>query len=336
MWAIRFHDGLHERTMLFDLWTAQGRNAGTMSEPMTVFDRRAVRLHRDRAARTLGEHDFLFRESAARLVDRLDDIVRQFPQVLDLGCHSGEMSHILDARSGIETLVQCDLSARMAASAGGLSVAADEELLPFADGAFDLIISNLSLHWVNDLPGALIQARRALKPDGLFLAAMLGGHTLTELRQSLMEAETKVEGGFSPRVSPFVDVRDGGDLLQRAGFALPVADADVISVSYTDPFRLLADLRGMGETNAVFERRKGATRRATLMAAAEAYRNNFGGPDGRLPATFEVIYLTAWAPHPSQQKPLRPGSARSRLSDALDTTEIPAGDHADPDPEGRK
>jgi len=224
----------------------------------------------------------------------------------------------------------------MAASAGGLSVAADEELLPFADGAFDLIISNLSLHWVNDLPGALIQARRALKPDGLFLAAMLGGHTLTELRQSLMEAETKVEGGFSPRVSPFVDVRDGGDLLQRAGFALPVADADVISVSYTDPFRLLADLRGMGAANAVFERRKGATRRATLMAAAEAYRNNFGGPDGRLPATFEVIYLTAWAPHPSQQKPLRPGSARSRLSDALDTTEIPAGDHADPDPEGRK
>ena len=307
-----------------------------MSAQMTVFDRRAVRLHRDRAARTLAEHDFLFHESAARLADRLDDIVRQFPRTLDLGCHGGEMSRLLAGRSGIETLVQCDLSARMAERAGGLCVAADEELLPFADGAFDLIVSNLSLHWVNDLPGALIQARRALKPDGLFLAAMLGGRTLAELRQALMEAETEVEGGFSPRVSPFVDVRDGGDLLQRTGFALPVADADVISVSYIDPFRLFADLRGMGETNAVRERRKGVTPRATMMAAAEAYRNNFAGPDGRLPATFEVIYLTAWAPHASQQTPLRPGSARSRLSDALDTTEIPAGDRADSGPKGRK
>ena len=301
-----------------------------MSGTMHVFDRATVRRHRDRAAAGLGDHDFLLREVGERLADRLDDITRRFPVALDLGCHGGELGRLLNGRGGIETLVQCDLSPEMARRAGPLSLAADEEFLPFAAGCFDLIVSCLSLHWVNDLPGALVQIRRALKPDGLFLAAMLGGNTLEELRAALAEAEIAAEGGLSPRVSPFADVRDAGDLLQRAGFALPVVDSDTITVSYADPAGLMSDLRGMGESNAVVERRKTWTRRATLEAAAERYRQMFGDSAGRVPATFHVITLTAWAPHPSQQKPLRPGSARTRLAEALGTVEIPAGEKAKP------
>lgn len=306
----------------------------TAPNVMAVFDRQTVRRHRDRAADGLADYGFLLEECGERLADRLLDVTRRFPLALDLGCHGGQLKTILGGRGGIETLIQCDLSTRMAARAatltGTLAVAADEEFLPFAEGCFDLILSNLSLHWVNDLPGALIQIRRALKPDGLFLAAMLGGETLKELRQSMMEAEAAVEGGASPRISPMADVRDMGDLLQRAGFALPVADFDLIEVSYSDPLRLMADLRGMGEGNAVRERRKGFTRRTTLMAAAQRYRERFAAPDGRVPATFQVIFLTAWAPHADQQKPLRPGAARSRLASALDSTEIPAGEKAAP------
>ena len=301
-----------------------------MNEVMSVFDRAAVRRHRDRAAAGLDGHDFLIGEVGERLADRLDDVTRGFPRALDLGCHGGQMGRLLGGRGAIETLVQCDLSPRMARRADGLGVAASEEFLPFADTAFDLVLSCLSLHWVNDLPGALVQIRRALKPDGLFLAAMLGGETLKELRTALAEAEISEEGGLSPRVSPFADVRDAGNLLGRAGFALPVVDVDTVTVSYADPLKLMADLRGMGETNAVAERRKGLSRRATLIDAAARYRDQFADADGRVPATFQVIYLTAWAPHPSQQKPLAPGSARARLADALDTTEIPAGEKAKP------
>ncbi|MHA1598867.1 MAG: methyltransferase domain-containing protein [Alphaproteobacteria bacterium] len=265
-----------------------------MSETMTVFNRRAVARHRARAANGFADHDFLFREVADRLCDRLDDVTRMFPMALDLGCHDGTLAHALGTRGGIETLVQCDLSATMAAKAGDLAVAADEEFLPFADESFDLILSNLSLHWVNDLPGALTQARRALKPDGLFLATMLGGETLSELRQSLMQAEAAIDGGLSPRISPFADVRDLGDLLARAGFRLPVADTEIITVSYPDPLTLMDDLRGMGESNAVIEARKGMTRRALLMDAASRYVESFAGDDGRIPASFQIIYLTAW------------------------------------------
>ena len=288
-----------------------------MSEIMHPFDRRAVRQHRDKAAGRLDDHDFLLREVGERLADRLDDVSRRFPLALDLGCHGGQVGRMLGGRGGVETLVQCDLSPRMAGRAGGLSLAADEERLPFAPASFDLIMSCLSLHWVNDLPGALVQIGQALRPDGLFLAAMLGGETCRELRSALAEAEIAEEGGLSPRVSPFADVNDAGQLLQRAGFALPVVDTDLITVSYADPMRLMDDLRRMGESNAVAERRKSLTRRATLMAAAARYRDGFAGADGRVPATFEVIYLTAWAPHPSQPKPLRPGSARTRLADVL-------------------
>ena len=300
------------------------------------FDRRAHRSHRCRAARRLDDHDFLLREVAARLVDRLDDVKRDFPTVLDLGCHGGELGQLIAGRRGLTTLVQCDLSPAMvgrARDANGASahvLAADEERLPFTDGCFDLVLSNLSLHWVNDLPGTLVQIRRVLKPDGLFLGAMLGGATLHELRGALMEAELACEGGASPRISPFAGVRDAGDLLQRAGFALPVADCDTITVTYEGALALMHELRGMGESNAVRTRRQGFSRRATLMEAAAAYQRHHAAKDGRIPATFEVIYLGAWAPHPSQPKPLAPGSASKRLAEALDAPEQPAGDKTRP------
>jgi SAM-dependent methyltransferase len=297
---------------------------------MMVFDRRTVRRHRDRAAVAFDRHDFLLREVGERLVDRLDDVRRVFPRALDVGCHDGTIGRLLGNRGGVRSLVQCDLSLAMAGRADGVAVVADEEALPFAPASFDLVLSLLSLHWVNDLPGTLAQIRRALRPDGLFLAAMLGGQTLKELRQALMEAEVAIEGGLSPRVAPFADVRDAGGLLQRAGFALPVVDTETITVSYADPLRLLADLRGMGETNAVIERRKTLSRRETLFAAAGRYRDGFADATGRVPATFQVLYLTAWSPDASQPQPLRPGQARSRLAEALGTDEIPAGDRAAP------
>jgi SAM-dependent methyltransferase len=304
-----------------------------MADSMNVFDRRLVQRHRDRAAAKLEGHDFLFREVAERLADRLDDVTRKFPLALDLGCHGGEIAAALRGRGGIETLVQCDLSAAMArrAAANGIpTLAADEEALPFAPGSFDLVVSGLSLHWVNDLPGCLLQIRQCLKPDGLFLAAMLGGDTLYELRQSLMEAELAEAGGVSPRVSPFADLRDAGGLLQRAGFALPVIDGDRVTVSYPDVLKLMHDLRGMGEGNAVQARASRAVNHAIVARTDEIYRRRFGDAEGRLDATFQVIYLTAWAPAAGQQRALAPGSARTRLAEALGTVEVSAGDKARP------
>lgn len=300
------------------------------SDIMNVFDRAAVRRHRDRAAAGFAGYSFLFEEIAERLADRLEDVVRDFPTALDLGCHTGEVGRALRGRKGIERLVQCDLSPAMAAAAGGLRVAGDEELLPFADGSFDLAVSNLSLHWVNDLPGALLQLRRALKPDGLFIGAMLGGDTLFELRRCLMEAELDLTGGVSARISPFAEVRDAGGLLQRAGFNLPVVDSDTLTVTYDSAFKLMADLRGMGETNAGLNRRRRPTPRALLIDAARRYAELFSEPDGRVTATFQVLYLAGWSPHESQQKPMQPGSAQARLADALRTEERPAGDKAEP------
>jgi SAM-dependent methyltransferase len=293
------------------------------------FDRRALRAHRDRAAATLPAHDFLFREVAERLVDRLADMTRRFPCVLDLGCHGGEVSAMLAGQGGIDTLVQCDLSpgmARRARANGHPTLVGDEETLPFGGGRFDLVFSNLSLHWVNDLPGALAQIRHCLKPDGLFLAALLAGETLSELRRALIEAELAVAGGASPRVSPVADMRDLAGLLQRAGFALPVVDSDTVTVTYADAIRLMGDLRGMGETNATAARSRRPARRALFLEAASRYRDAHGDAAGRVPATFQVVYLTAWAPHESQQKPLRPGSATARLADALGAEERPAGE----------
>ncbi|UCH74265.1 MAG: methyltransferase domain-containing protein [Rhodospirillales bacterium] len=287
-------------------------------EPLaTVFDSRLVRAHRERAAPGLADHDFLFREVAERLADRLLDINRSFPLALDLGCHCGEFAALVGGRGGIETLIQCDPAPAMARRAGGLAVAAEADALPFRDGIFDLIVSILSLHWVNDLPGALVQIRRLLKPDGLFLTALPGGGTLGELRAALTAAELEIAGGVSPRIAPFVDLRDAGALLQRAGFALPVADSDTITVRYENPFRLMADLRGMGETAAMRGMPRHFTRRDVILRAAETYRQHHEGADGRIPATFQIVWLTGWAPDPSQQKPARPGSATARLADIL-------------------
>lgn len=304
------------------------------NDTMTVFDRCLVRRHRDRAAISFENFDFLFMEGAERLCDRLLDINRTFSLALDLGCHGGEMARTLAGSGKTAHLLQADLSPAMAArahAASGLpSMACDEEALPVGLGALDLVTSNLSLHWVNDLPGALSQIKMALKPDGLFLGAVLGGDTLFELRSVLAEAEIELEGGLSPRVSPFAEVRDLGALLQRAGFALPVVDTDIVTVSYAEPFKLLADLRGMGESNAVLERRKTPLRRATLMAAMAKYVERFSNADGRIPATFQILTMTAWAPAANQQKPMRPGSAGLRLADALDTDEVSLGEKADP------
>lgn len=288
-----------------------------MTESMAVFDRRLVRRHRQRAAAVSGTHDFLLKEVAGRLVERLDDIRRRFPVALDLGCRDGLLARALAGRGGIETLVQADGAEAFARRCPGLRLVCDEEALPFGPASFDLVLSYLALHWVNDLPGALIQTRRSLKPDGLFLAAMFGGETLRELREAFLKAELEREGGAGLHVSPFADVRDAGALLQRAGFALPVVDADRIVVRYDDPLALMADLRGMGEANAALERRRSFLKRGTLRAACEAYRRMSGDADGRVPATFEVLYLTAWCPHESQPKPLEPGSAGLSLKKAL-------------------
>ena len=306
-----------------------------MTGGLHVFQRSAVRRHRDRAARHPDGHDFLHREVAVRLAERLGEVRRNFPLALDLGCNRGALTRALTGGFGIETIVQSDLSPLLARAARDANpdhpaVAADEEALPFAPGRFDLVVSSFTLHRVNDLPGALIQAHRALKPDGLFLAAFAGGGTLAELRQSLMEAEVEEEGGAGPRVSPFADLRDAGGLLQRAGFAMPMIDRDTLTLTYDTALALMRDLRLMGETNAVAERRKAFSRRATLMRAAEIYRDRFAEADGRIPATFEIIYLTAWSPDASQPKPLQPGSAKTGLAEALGTEEVSAGEAAVP------
>ena len=283
------------------------------------FDRVQLRRRRDRAAANFAAHSFLAKEVSARLAERLGDIKRRFPVAVELGCRDGGLAAELAGRSGIERLIQCDLSpAMVAGTPGPYRVVADEEWLPFAGGRLDLVISALSLHWVNDLPGTLIQIRRALRPDGLFLGALLGGESLTELRQALARAESELEGGISPRISPFVEIRDLGGLLQRAGFALPVVDSDTITVTYPDALALMRDLRGMGESNVLRERRAVFTRRATLMSAVAHYRNMFGDESGgRIPATFQVLYLTGWCPHESQQQALKPGSGKVSLAAVL-------------------
>jgi NADH dehydrogenase [ubiquinone] 1 alpha subcomplex assembly factor 5 len=303
-----------------------------MSQNPIVFDRQLVRRHRDRAAARFGEFDFLMIEASNRLADRLLDLRRDFGRVLNLGAHTGGMATVWPC--GLETtcLMHADISPAMAtrAAAHGPSIACDEEALPFADASLDAILSCLSLHWVNDLPGALVQCRRALAPDGLFLASVLGGDTLVELREVMSAAEMEVAGGLSPRISPFADIPDLGGLLQRAGFALPVVDSDVLTVTYDNLFALMADLKGMGESNAVLERHKLPTRRGVLMRAAEIYHERFADSDGRIPATFRILTMTGWAPDASQQKPLRPGSARNRLADALGSAEAPAGEKTGP------
>ena len=258
--------------------------------------------------------DFLLLRAAEDLTERLSAVAREFTAIADI------------------------LTPRSAFGAAALERNPGAIMRPAAEGQggdlgleperFDLIVSGLALHHVNDLPGALAQIRRALKPDGLFLGCMAGGATLTELRQSLGEAESEITGGVSPRVSPFADVRDAGALLQRAGLALPVADSEAANVTYPHLFALMADLRAMGATNILAERLRRPTRRAVFTLAADIYAQKFPAPGGRIRATFELVWLSGWAPHESQQKPLRPGSAKTRLAEALGATEFPAGEKA--------
>jgi len=262
-----------------------------MTEAYTIFDRKRVKSHRDRAAAHAEEYTFLLHEMVARLSDRLEDIKRSFPLVLDLGAHGGQLSSHLP---NLGTIVQTDLSYPMIHQANGLRLVADEELLPFAPQSFDLVTSVGSLHWVNDLPGTLIQIQRSLKPGGLFLASLPGGETLKELRHSFEQAELEISGGLSPRVSPFIDVKDAGSLLQRAGFAEPVTDSEILTVSYESPMKLLRDLRGMGESSALITSEKSIAKRALFPKMQDYYTKHFADIQGRVTATFEIITLTAW------------------------------------------
>jgi len=293
---------------------------------------RAVLRARGRRARALGPSTFLIDRVAEELSGRLAGVLRTFSCAVDLGTPTTAVREAL-ARSGkvgmcIAVHALADLRADAAAGAHELAVVADEEALPFGDASLDLVVSALSLHFVNDLPGTLAQIRRALRPDGLFMAALLGGETLSELRAAFAAAEVEVEDGISPRVLPFADLRELGALLQRAGFALPVADVDRLTVRYASALSLMHDLRRMGATNPLIDRRRRPLKRATLARMLDLYAARYADPDGRVRATFEIVYLSGWTPHESQQRPLAPGSARTRLADALGTKEQPAGEKA--------
>jgi SAM-dependent methyltransferase len=284
-----------------------------MSSGPTIFDRKLLRM-RQRRARALGPETFLIERVADELGERLSAVLRQFERAVDLGTPTDAVRRVLAASRKVAMIVGAD------------SVATDEEALPFAEGSLDLVASALSLQFVNDLPGTLIQIRRALKPDGLLLAALIGGDSLIELREAFAAAESEIEGGVSPRVAPFADVRELGALLQRAGFALPVVDSDRLTVRYATVIALMRDLRRMGATNILSERRRASLRRATLHRMTEIYAKHFADAVGRLRATFEIVWLSGWAPHDSQQRPLKPGSATQRLADALGSQEISAGE----------
>ncbi len=277
-----------------------------------IFDRALYARRRARAARRTADR-FLLTEAAEHLAERLSTVRRHFDHGLELSSRP-ESAGLLAPFADIWT--------RTVLSAGeGEGPIADEEALPFAPETFDLVVSTLSLHAVNDLPGALVQIRRVLKPDGLFLAALFAGENLRELRAAFAAGETEMRGGLSPRVAPFAEVRALGGLLQRAGFALPVADSERTTVHYSEFKTLADDLRAMGETNALTERDKHPLRRDVLGAALTHYASEHSDEAGKLITTFEIVYLTGWAPHESQPKPLRPGSAAARLADALGTKE---------------
>ena len=275
------------------------------SNPTTapvLFDRALLRERLKRAQR-LGPATFLLDRIAEDMAERLQAVVRDFKSAAEIGTPGDQVCGALAAR--FDHLARVDLPEW------------ESEPLVLEAESLDLVVSALAFQFVNDLPGVLAQIRRALRPDGLLMAAMIGGDTLSELRQSFAEAEAKLEGGVSPRVVPFADLRDVGALLQRAGLALPVTDVDRIVVRYDSAFGLMQDLRRMGATNILIERRRMPTRRATMLRMAEIYGERFADPDGRIRATFDVIWLSGWAPHENQQKPLKPGSARASLAEAV-------------------
>lgn len=292
-----------------------------MTAAPQIFDRELLTRRRDRIAGSAAQHDFLLARVADDFAERLSLVRRTFTAGLSIDAHHGLLSRRLRTLPNVGAILDADLSASLLAHCDGPAMLADAESLPLDAGSIDLAVSGLSLHLVNDLPGALIQLRHALKPDGLLLAALLGSETLRELREAWLVAESEMTGGASPRVAPFGDVRSIGALLQRAGFALPVADTDVVTVTYESPLHLMREIKAMGMSNMLTERRRVPVTRGLLLRAAEVYQSRFGRPGGRIPATFEIVTLTAWTPHESQQKPLRPGSATTRLAAALGVEE---------------
>jgi len=281
-------------------------SGATMNTVPRIFDEGLRRIRKQRSAGLAHEADFLHRAAANEIADRLHAINRNFPAFV---CHGApDLSQHVASHA---------IASDITAAATRTRIAFEESRIPFAPGTLDAFASVLTLHALNDLPGALLQIRRALKPDGFFIAALFGSRTLVELRSAFMQAEEELRGGISPRIAPLPDVREAGALLQRAGFALPVADTEDFTVSYADPFRLLRDLRLMGETNILHDRDRRALRRDVLMRAIGIARNDHAGTDGRMKASFEIIYLSGWSPHESQQKPLAPGSARTPLAEAL-------------------
>jgi SAM-dependent methyltransferase len=284
--------------------------------PPPLFDSALLRARKRRIAACIAKHSFLIERAAQDLAERLEQIDRRFDPVLLTGPHTD----ILLAALGPLT----NRIGRISVMDGRLGhITGDEETLPFAPDSFGAVLSLMSLHWANDLPGTLVQIRRALKPDGLFLGALFGGDTLSELRTALSEAEIEIDNGMSPRISPFIDIRDGAALLQRAGFALPVADRDRVRVTYASALHLMEEVKGMGESNALIERRRAPMKRALLARTNGIYAARFPADGGRVVATFDILTLTGWAPHEDQQKPLQPGSAKMRLAEALGTNETP-------------
>ena len=299
--------------------------------PPRLFDRGLLRQRRDRAGREFLDYDFLHARVADDLLDRVESISREFETCLVLG-GGGAVSRALaerpEARAKIGTLFEADLSPKMAGLSAGPSLALDEEVLPIKEASVDLVLSCLSLHWTNDLVGALIQINYALKPDGFFAGALLGGATLSELRTALAAADEAEDRAAPRRISPFADTIDMAGLVSRAGFTMPVSDVDRITARYGDAFVLMRDLRNMGETNVLFERTRRPGTKTLFVSAAQAYAVEHAEEDGKIPATFEVINFAGWAPHPDQPKPKRPGSAKVRLADALGVKEESAGDKA--------
>ncbi|MBO6758280.1 MAG: methyltransferase domain-containing protein [Roseibium sp.] len=295
-----------------------------MAHP-NLFDRKELKRRRQRAlaAATPGA-DFLMAAVAQDLGDRLATISRSFPIGLDLGGHTGHIANVLATSAKVEKVLRGDLMCPDP-SLPPPDLVLDDALPPFREGSLDLVVSALQLHLVNDLPGALAQIRKALRPDGLFLAVLPGTGTLHELRDVLMRAEIEQTDGAAPRVAPFADTRDLGGLLQRAGFALPVTDVDPVIVRYDTLFGLIADLRAMGATSILADRNRRPLARPVLARAAELYAEDYADADGRIRATFSLVTLCGWAPHENQQKPLKPGSAKARLASALGTTEFSLG-----------
>lgn len=263
--------------------------------PNPIFDRSLLKQRRNRAARHIDDYGFLVEEVVARLIDRLGDLPISGASVLDLGCHTGQITDSLLAHMQPKTLVQCDLALEMVRQSQGLRLVVDEEALPFAAGSFDTILSAMNLHWVNDLPGTLIQLRNMLSAKGLFLANLFGGRSLHELRQVMAEVEQKHRGGISPRVAPFVDIKELGALLQRAGFHEPVVDSENITITYEHPHRLLEDLHHMGESNMLVARSRKWMTKAIWQDIDATYRDMFANDQGQVTATFELVTVTAWA-----------------------------------------